>query len=100
MLLQPAQYTARRSKGVDSQKHENENSKTTMDSLNITFDIPNTPENLAAYEKLREESLKGTITAYWEDERGNMIPIANIEKHPECPDKLYKDFLDAILNIR
>ena len=68
--------------------------------LNMTFDIPQTPENLAALEQLRAEIASTPLTIYaGVDAEGNPVPVANISKHPDCPEGLYEKVLDKISRI-
>lgn len=63
----------------------------------ISFEIPNTPENVRAFEELRKESEKYPFTLYAEDGSGNIVPIADITKHPDCPSELFQAFLQSML---
>lgn len=63
----------------------------------ITFEIPNTPENRAAFDELRKQCQEGTIYCKMKD--GTLVPVMNVTKHPDCPDDLYHETLKKILAI-
>ena len=59
----------------------------------ITFEIPQTPENLRAMEQLKKQFFDAPCTLYAEYKDGNIFPVANISKHPDCPDGLYENMI-------
>ena len=67
--------------------------------LNFEFEIPPTPENLKAFEKLRREFMNETLTIYRKDKEGSVFPMANISKHPNCSADMFKKLLDKIAEI-
>jgi len=66
----------------------------------ISFELPDTPENRKAMEELRKEFEDGPCTLYGEDAEGNMHPVMNITKHPDCPEGWYEYMLKRFLNFR
>lgn len=66
----------------------------------LSFDIPNTPENRAAMKALKKEFMDAPATLYAEDEHGNVFPVANISKHPDCPPGWYEDILKRFLHLK
>lgn len=68
-----------------------------MDEL--SFEIPNTPENKAAMEELKKQCSEMPGTIYGQDGNGNMFPIMNITKHPDCPDGWYEAMVRRFLNL-
>ena len=66
----------------------------------ISFEIPDTPENRKAMEEMKKEFMDGPCTLYGEDERGQVFPVMNITKHPDCPEGWYEDMLKRFLNFR
>ena len=65
---------------------------------NISFDIPNTPQNQAAFEELRRLSENEPATIYADyDDSGETKPICNVERHPDCPVEIYNAFLKSLL---
>lgn len=65
----------------------------------LSFGIPNTPENKAAMEELKKQcdAMPGTI--YGQDKDGKTFPIMNVTKHPDCPDGWYEAMLKVFLNL-
>ena len=64
----------------------------------MTFDIPQTPENLAAMAQLKSEALCSPVTLYLDKDNG-VIPVMDLKMNPNCPDKeLYKGMLDFIMS--
>ena len=60
----------------------------------VTFDIPQTPENLAAMEEIKHQAASGSFTIYRTSGDGKkLLPVAKITKHPDCPDDVYLDTL-------
>ena len=39
----------------------------------------------------------GVRTIYIEKKNGDLIPVANIEKHPDCPQHIYEAWIRSIL---
>ena len=60
----------------------------------VTFDIPQTPENLAALDELKRQAASGSFTLYRTyGGSKKLMPVAKITKHPDCPDDVYLDTL-------
>lgn len=69
-----------------------------IDELN--FDIPATPENKKAFDELKKHWLDTPCTLYGTYENGDIFPIMNIEKHPDCPEGWYEMMLKRFLNFK
>lgn len=67
---------------------------------NISFTIPNTPDNRKAIEELVKQAEKQPYTLYVEDSAGNVIPVADITKHPDCPPGLYDEIIRKLIEKR
>lgn len=66
---------------------------------NLSFNIPDTPENRKAFEELKKESEKELFTLYGENAQGEVFPVANFTKHPDCPDGWFEHTLKTLLNL-
>jgi hypothetical protein len=67
----------------------------------ISFELPDTPENRKASEELKRQLFdEGAVTLYAEDAKGRIHPVMNITKHPDCPDGWYEYMLKRFLNFR
>lgn len=62
----------------------------------ISFDIPNTPENKAAFEELM--ATDGVETIYIEKQNGELFPVARAERHPDCPKVIYETWKRTLFN--
>lgn len=40
----------------------------------------------------------GVETIYVEDKNGDLFPVANIERHPDCPKPIYEAWKRSLLN--
>lgn len=64
----------------------------------LSFEIPDTPENKAAFEELKKQIADTPATLYAEDKDGNVFPVMNVTRHPDCPDGWYDEILKRFLN--
>jgi hypothetical protein len=62
----------------------------------ISFDIPNTPGNKAAFEELM--ATDGVETIYIEKQNGELFPVARVERHPDCPKVIYEAWKRTLFN--
>lgn len=67
---------------------------------NISFTIPNTPDNRKAINELVKQAENHSYTLYVEDSAGDVIPVADITKHPDCPLGLYYEILRKLIEKR
>ena len=63
----------------------------------LSFDIPATPENKKAMEELKKLSADYPMTVYGDYDGTEPKPIANIERHPDCPVDVYNAFINSLL---
>ena len=59
----------------------------------ITFEIK------GDFQKLHEElmDIDGVETIYIEKQNGELCPVANIERHPDCPKHIYEALIMSLL---
>lgn len=52
------------------------------------------------FQKLREQLMAtdGVETVYIEKVNGELFPVANIERHPDCPKHIYEAWKRSLLN--
>lgn len=66
----------------------------------ISFEIPKTPENVRAMEQLKQQFFDAPCALYAEDKDGNLFPVANISKHPDCPEGWYEKMIKRLTDLR
>ena len=59
----------------------------------MTFEMKVTPELSKAIENLLRDAEDAPFVLYGKDKCGGMYPIANISKHPGCPDGWFDDII-------
>ena len=59
----------------------------------ITFEVK------GDFQKLRDELMAtdGVETIYIERQNGELFPVANIERHPDCPKHIYEALKRSLL---
>lgn len=59
----------------------------------ITFEVK------GDFQKLRDEfmAIDGVETIYIQSQNGELFPVANIERHPDCPKHIYEALKRSIL---
>lgn len=62
----------------------------------FSFEIPRTPENKAALEKIKKEFLSGPMTIYADCGTDGVIPICDVSRHEDCPPEIYEAFIKYI----
>ena len=63
---------------------------------NIEMDIPATPENQKAFEELKKMATEGEMVLYGKVD-GEYFPIANLSRHPACPQNVFDNFLSKLV---
>ena len=63
----------------------------------MTFEIPVTPGLRKTVEIPLRDAEDAPIVMYGEDILGNIHPVANITKHPECPEGWFDKFIASRL---
>lgn len=59
----------------------------------MTFEIQVTPEIRKAIENLLMDAEDAPFVLYGKDKCGGMHPIANLTKHPECPEGWFDEII-------
>lgn len=65
----------------------------------ISFEIPQTPENRKALDELKKTSEQmSPVTLYGQDTQGKVFPIMTITKDPKCPPGWYESVMRTIMS--
>ncbi|MBR3286945.1 MAG: hypothetical protein IKI72_03900 [Bacteroidales bacterium] len=66
----------------------------------MTFEIQATPEIRKAIENLLMDAEDAPFVLYGKDKCGGMHPIANLTKHPDCPDGWFDEIIESRWTVR
>lgn len=62
----------------------------------LSFEIPSDEGVKKALEKLLFDS-KGVSTIYIQKVNGELFPVANVERHPDCPKHIYEAWIRSLI---
>lgn len=62
----------------------------------FSFEITSGGGEKKALEELLDS--KGVSTIYIEKQNGDLFPVANVERHPDCPKHIYEAWVRSLIN--